>query len=53
MKPEDFQKTFGIILLLTGVAIAVSLYVNGDDDKYTRAIDEAIQQNKELKEKKK
>ncbi len=49
MKPEDLQKKFGIILILTGLAIAVSLYVNGDDDKYTRAIDEAIEQNKELR----
>ena len=53
MKPEDLQKKFGPILILAGLAIAASLYLNGDNDKYKKSIEEAIQQNKELREKNK
>ncbi len=50
MKPEDLQKKFGPILILAGLAIAASLYFNGDDDKYTKEIDDAIAQEKALRE---
>ncbi len=51
MTPEEMQKKFGPIIILAGLAIAASIYFNGDKDPYSKDIDEAIAQQKELKQK--
>lgn len=51
MTPEDMQKKFGPIIILAVLAIAVSMYFGGDNEKYKKDINEAIAQKKELKQK--